>query len=178
MFLVLDVDNTLLHTLTLANTSRERRVEIITRLNTLYPGTQYLKDLDAAVIPRPGLREFQAYLAEHQGQIKFGIYSSAKLEYFERALSKVAPWLIRHATFIWDVNYCIDESRFKSLAKVAEAYRLPLENIFAIDDLPCIGSKENRIPIKPFEVQSLQVAHQDFELARVLGLIERTQKTL
>lgn len=168
LFLVLDVDNTLLSTLTLGATEFNRRTEILERLKVLYPGTGLIQYKDeAAVIPRPGLAEFISFLDTHEDQIRVGIYSSAHPEYLRLALNNVAPLLLAKSEFLWGVDQCVDIG-FKSLEKVSKLYDQPLKHIFAIDDLAVITPEENRIKIAPFEVSTLTEAKDDFELARVV----------
>jgi len=172
---VLDLDNTLLHTwiptalppfITVDDPHRtkEQRMLFADRLLAEYPGASTWND--AIICPRPQLDEF-IHLLIYDLKVRFAIYSTAVPIYITEALKRLPKDITVHASFIWGKADCykMNGKRYKDLRKVSKAFDVDLKNILMIDDLPVVLPEINRLPIKPFSVDiDLEIALQDDQL--------------
>ena len=171
-FLVLDVDNTLIHTLILEHVEESKIRDITNEVKKLYPRAGLITDpVIALVVPRPGLDQFEGFLKDNHSRMQFGIYSTARRAYINMALELACPWILENAEFIWDEQHCLDQ-KFKSMDMVSGHVRVPVRKIYAIDDLPVVMPEKQRIDIEPFAITSLIKTSTDRELGRVWRMLE------
>lgn len=172
---VLDIDNTLLHTwmpMTLPpfialddpHRTEEHRRLFATRLLSEYPGAVIWND--AIICPRPFLQEFIQFLVD-EPTIDIGVYSTAAPIYLSESLMRVAPDLLSNAKFVWGKAQCIkkEKRRMKDLSLVAQQFNYDLKDIIMLDDLPVVMPEQNRLAITPFRVDiDLELAIKDGQL--------------
>lgn len=175
---VLDLDNTLLHTwvptaqqpfIALDDPHRTeiQRKEFAARLLAEYPAASTWND--SIICPRPHLEEFIHSLVDGL-DVRIGIYSTAVPIYLTEALKRIPGDIGNHAAFIWGKDKCVkvNGKRRKDLNKVSVEFDVDLANILMIDDLPVVLPEMNRLPIKPFRVDfDLELAMQDDQLKLV-----------
>jgi hypothetical protein len=173
--LVLDIDNTLLHTWMPSalppfiapddpHRTEEQRKQFANRLLADYPGVSTWND--AIICPRPHLEEFIHSLI-YESKVRFGIYSTAAPIYITEVLKRLPKDINIYSAFIWGKAECIKvvDKRCKDLRKVSKTYDVDLKNILMIDDLPVVLPEINRLPIKPFRVDiDHEIALQDDQL--------------
>jgi len=181
---VLDIDNTLLHTwvptalppfiaLDDPHRTEEQRTQFAARLLSEYPGVSTWND--AIICPRPHLEEFIHSLV-YREKIRFGIYSTAAPIYITEVLKRLSKDINIYSAFIWGKADCykMDGKRYKDLRKVSKVFDVDLKNILMIDDLPVVLPEINRMPIKPFRVDiDLELAMQDDQLKKIYQEIHK-----
>lgn len=173
--LVLDVDNTLLHTVLLPDEDTNKIEMYRDLLLQKMPGSIPLKGEDRAiVVPRPHLSDFLEFLSSNKSRLDIGIYSTGSDLYLEKVLSAVFPWAIGNAQFIWGLSRCesMGDKLVKDLEAVASTKGYSLSNIRMVDDLDIVIPTSQRIPIKPFVVTDLEIVKEDDELLNVIKQIE------
>lgn len=182
--LVLDIDNTLLHTWMPSalppfiapddpHRTEEQRKKFAARLLAEYPGISTWND--AIICPRPHLEEFFHSLI-YDETIRFGIYSTAAPIYITEVLKRLPKDINIYSAFIWGKADCykMDGKRYKDLRKVSKTYDVDLKNILMIDDLPVVLPEINRLAIKPFRVDiNLELAMQDDQLKKIYQEIQK-----
>lgn len=175
---VLDLDNTLLHTWVPTalppfiapddpHRTEEQRKQFGERLLAEYPGVSTWND--SIICPRPHLEKFIHSLVDELN-MRIGIYSTAVPIYLTEALKRLPGDIGNHASFIWGKDKCVkvDGKRCKNLNKVSTEFDVGLEDILMIDDLPVVLPETGRLPIKPFRVDiDLELAIQDDQLKKI-----------
>lgn len=181
---VLDLDNTLLHTWVPEalppfiadddpHRSTEQRQQYAARLLAEFPDVQMWND--AIICPRPHLEEFIHSLI-YDAKVMFGIYSTAAPIYITEVLKRLPKDINIYSAFIWGKAGCykMDGKRYKDLRKVSKAFDVDLKDILMIDDLPVVLPEINRMPIKPFRVDiDIELARQDDQLKRAASDISK-----
>ena len=169
--LVIDIDNTILHTVLLGSDKRQD-IEIFRNelLNCFDDATLFKGENRAVIVPRPNLPAFTEYLQSVSGELDIGIYSTARSDYLERVLSAAFPWAIGRAKFIWDRSYCesSDGILTKNLEIVSTSFGYELENIRMLDDQDIIHPKHQRIHIEEFIAHDIESAKLDSALLKTI----------
>lgn len=163
--IVLDVDNTLLHTwhhgdlaLALAMArgedpkfehdfnAEDYKKQLLSSFSNSYEW------LDGIVCPRPHLESFLDYLFKQD--IDIGIYSTGVESYLQEVLTKTCPMLLERSLFMWGRTTVNKQRRrnIKDISLVAEHFGYPIGSILMIDDRDNINPWQNLVAIKPFDV--------------------------
>lgn len=180
ILLVLDIDETLVHSISSVITEK------------LLPNSPIKPNYTAHSINiflRPGVHEFLSECAKH---FELALWSSGGTEYVQY----IANVVFRQHTFkfVWDIRRCtsyIPANRrqelgyfdqftpfnpydsnvvdIKQLRKVSKAFKIPLAKILIVDDTPAKSIKNygNAIYIRPFNISSI-IRGDDNELEKLL----------
>lgn len=174
--LILDVDNTLLHTVLFSSLDANTAAEYRRVLLKEFEGACPFKDEERAVIvPRPQLDKFTQFISDAKHKLDIGIYSTGTAQYLSTVLTAVFPYSIGNAKFIWDISYCASSggALIKSLDRVADELDYPLDRIRMIDDQNIVRPTNMRIAVAPFIVDDFDRAKKDIELHRVINDLEK-----
>lgn len=103
------------------------------------------------VYKRPYLLQFLRLLSKHY---TIGVWSAGGKEYVDYIVYNIFTKNRIPLLFVWNGRYCDKENfkTIKNLQKVSKRFRIPMNNITVIDDLPETFSKnkKNAIQIRPF----------------------------